>query len=90
MASDNNSVPTIDLTWIARIAFSARDRPTSMWLPPGARLVGRRFGDPERPEWMDEHEWTMRAHALVAPVLVASSTRLRSILCEGTRSLAAA
>jgi len=87
MASDNNSAPTIDLTWIARIAFGGtRDRPSSTWLPPGQRLVGPRFNDPEKPEWMDEPEWRLRASMPEAPRLRAASTHLKLILCEG-RSL---
>ena len=40
----------IDSTWLARISFDPRlDRPSSTWLPPGQRLVGRLFNDPSAP-----------------------------------------
>lgn len=81
---NDKAAPTIDITWLSRIACSRHDRPTSTWLPPRQRLVGPPFNDPERPDWMDEAEWTMRAHSLEAPALRASSTRLKSILCESS------
>lgn len=76
----------IDLTWLARIAAAMSDRPTSRWLPPGQRLVGRRFNDLLRPEWMDEAEWELRDQHQEAAPLMAASTRLKRVLCEG-RSL---
>ncbi|MBI1948602.1 MAG: hypothetical protein HYS27_23140 [Deltaproteobacteria bacterium] len=74
---------TIDMTWLARIAFDQHDRPTSDWLPRGQRLVGARFNDPIRPEWMDEREWEMRDRCAVRPALRAADLRLKRVLCEG-------
>lgn len=73
----------IDLTWLARIAAATRDRPTSMWLPPGQRLVGRRFNDPLQPEWMDDAEWELRDEHEEAATLRTATIRLKQILCEG-------
>lgn len=73
----------VDITWLARVTFEQRDRPTSDWLPPGQRLVGPRFNDPERPEWMDEDEWILRARCVAPPAVRAADLRLKRILCEG-------
>jgi len=74
---------TVDLTWLARIALDRHDRPTSDWLPRGQRIVGARFNDPQRPEWMDEPEWELRENGDVLPVVRAADLRLKRILCEG-------
>lgn len=79
----NDQPKTIDITWLARITFGYRDQPTSDWLPPGQRLVGARFNDPERPEWMDEPLWNFRHAGGVPPVVRAVDLRLKRILCEG-------
>lgn len=72
-----------DMTWLARIPFDRIDRSTSDWLPRGQRLVGPRFNDGERPEWMDDAEWRQRHRVDVPPPLRAADLRLKRILCEG-------
>lgn len=81
--TESSSPKLVDLTWLARIAFAMQDRPTSTWLPPGQRLVGRRFNDSVQPEWMDDDEWQLRDEYPERAELPARQTRLKRLLCEG-------
>lgn len=83
MATDASDPLHVDITWLARVTFAgARDRPTSAWLPPGQRVVGRRFNDPIRPDWMDDAEWELRDTLVEPPAVSAAATRLKRVLCE--------